>query len=356
MLSRRAFVAAAPPLLARTIGAAGGTTVDGRIRTGLLITQHGHLDGKMAAMLNSPDYSVVCAHEPDPATRRKRQAQPEFRDVRWVGEDELLNDASIQLVVVEPVIVADAIGYGRKVIDAGKHLHLEKPPANRMPPFRELVEQARSRNLLLQMGYMWRFHEGITAAIEAVRNGWLGEVYMLRGTINTDLSAPVRSRVAHYQGGMMFELGCHLIERVVDLWGRPADVRSWLRHDTSAGDQLADNTLAVLQYPNALAVVACSASMPGSTEHRSFEVIGTDGTMFVQPVEPGNTMRVCLRKARGPYAAGWQEVRFRDQTRFVADMRELARAIKIGRPLRYSYDYELLVHETILRAVQEPLS
>jgi predicted dehydrogenase len=357
MLSRRTFVAAAVPALASTVGAADDTTAKGPIRTGLLNTQHGHLDGKMKAMLNSPDYKVVCASEPDPATRRKRQAQPDFRDLRWVSEDQLLGDPSIQLVVVEPgegVVVAEAMGYGRKVIDAGKHLHLEKPPTNRMQPFRELVEQARRRNLLLQMGYIWRFHEGITAAIEAARQGWLGDVYMLRGTINTDLTAEARLPLVQYHVDMMLELGCHIIDRVVDLWGRPTNVRSWLRHDTPFDDKLPDNTLAVLEYEKAMALVVCSASMPGHNEHRSFELIGTDGLMLIQPVEPGNGMRVCLRKARGPYKAGWQEIRFPDQTRFVNDFKELARAIKTGKPLRYSYDHELLVHETILRASAAP--
>lgn len=355
LFSRRTFVSTAVPALTGAVWAANDSTRRPPVRAGLLITQHGHLDGKMRAMLNSPDYDVVCACEPDPVTRRKRQNQQDFRKLRWVSEEELLGDASIQLVIVEPIVVADAIGYGRKVIDAGKHLHLEKPPSNRMQPFRELVEEARRRRLLLQMGYLWRFHEGIAAAMNAARQGWLGHVYMMRGTINTDLTAQARLPLAQYRGGMMFELGCHLIDRVVDLWGRPLKVHSWLRHDTPENDRLADNTLAVLEYEKAIATVVCSASMPGHTEHRSFELIGTDGVVLIQPIEPGNRMRIRLRKPCGPYAAGWQEVNFPDQTRFVADMRELARAIQNRESLRYSYDYELLVQETILRAAEEPV-
>jgi predicted dehydrogenase len=249
--------------------------------------------------------------------------------------------------------VADVVGYGRKVIEAGKHLHLEKPPGNRMQPFRELVEEARRRQLLLQVGYLYRFHQGITAAIEAARKGWLGDVYMARGTINTDLTAQERAPLALYRGGMMFELGCHLVDRVVDLWGRPANVRSFFRHDTPFADKLGDNTLAVLEYNKGMALVVSSANMPHHTEHRSFELIGTDGVMMVQPIEPGNILRSCLRKPAGPYKEGWQEIRFPDQTRFVADIAELAQAICNRRPLRYSYDYELLVHETMLRAAGE---
>jgi predicted dehydrogenase len=296
LLSRRSWIASAFPALAenpRTAAPAGGA----RIRTGLLSTAHGHLDGKLRAMLESPHYEVVCACEEDSAIRRRRQAQADFRGIRWVSEDELLGDPSLQLVVVETRVVADAVALGRKVIAAGKHLHLEKPPSHRLRPFRELVEEARRRRLLLQMGYLYRFHEGIAAAMEAARRGWLGSVYMLRATINTDLGPPARLPLARYRGGMTFELGCHLIDRAVDLWGRPNKVQSWLRHDLPVEDNLADNTLAVLEYDGGMALIPCSASMPGHPRHRSFELIGTGGTMLVQPIEPGNTLRACLRRA-----------------------------------------------------------
>jgi predicted dehydrogenase len=292
-----------------------------------------------------------CACEPDPRARAQKETDPAYRGLRWVSEDQLLDDSSIQLVVAESA-VWDAITLGRKVIGAGKHLHLEKPPADEMPPFRELVEEARSKRLLLQMGYMWRFHEGIRAAMEAFRNGWLGDVYMMRGTINTDVSDEARLRFARYRGGIMFELGCHLIDRAIDLWGRPKAVRSWLRHDTRIKDRLADNTLAVLEYDNSLAVITCAARMAGQSEHRSYELIGTDGTFVIQPVEPGTKVRVSMREVRGPYRGGWQEVQMAAQRRFTGDFKDLARAIKSGMPLKYSYDYELLLQETILRVCE----
>jgi predicted dehydrogenase len=152
---------------------------------------------------------------------------------------------------------------------------------------------------------------------------------------------------------MMFELGCHLLDRVVDLFGRPKAVKSWLQRGTNGNDTLADNTLAVLEYDSALAVITTSARMPGSSEHRSFEVIGSDGAVLIQPVEPGTKMRVNVRTSRGPYKAGWQEVDLPAQPRYVGDFQDLARAIQTRSPLKYSYDFELLLQETILRASQE---
>jgi len=302
-------------------------------------------------MRDSPHYEIVCACEPDPSLLRQRQADPLFHGLRWVSERELLSDSSIQLVVVE-CRIPEAIPIGRKVIAAGKHLHLEKPPTDQMEPFRELVEEARRKKLLLQMGYIWRFHTGIAAAKEAARQGWLGEVYMLRGTINTDLSEQSRAPLERYRGGMMFELGCHMIDRVVDLWGRPKAVRSWLRHDTAVQDKLADNTLAVFEYDRALAVITTSARMAGSSQHRSYELIGTDGTFLIQPVEPGSRIRVSMRTPHGPYKAGWQDIDMPPQARYIGDFEDLARALQGNRPLKYSYDFELQLQETIVRTCQ----
>lgn len=322
-----------------------------KIRVALYGTRHGHSKGKLETLLQLPDFEVAGIFEPDAAVRAERARDPLFASVKWLSEEEILGDPSIELVVVE-CRVWEAIPWGRKVIAAGKHLHLEKPPGHEMQPFRELIEEARDKQLLVQMGYVWRHHAGISAALEAARQGWLGDVYLIRGTINKDLQVERRADWARYRGGTLFELGGHLIDRVVDLWGRPTKVCSWLRNDTLQ-DGLADNTLAVLEYPQSLAVISSAVWMAGSSRHRSFEVIGTDGSFLIQPIEPGTRVKVVLRTAKGPYTEGWQIVEFPPQPRYIGDFQELARALNSSTPLRYSYDYELLVHETLLRASGE---
>lgn len=102
-----------------------------------------------------------------------------------------------------------------------------------------------------------------------------------------------------------------------------------------------------------ISCVSSSARMPGHTPHRSFEIIDTDGTVLLQPIERDCRMRITLRQARGPYKEGARTVDFPGQERYIGDFRELAAAIRDNRPLKYSYDYELAVHETILRASGE---
>jgi predicted dehydrogenase len=171
--------------------------------------------------------------------------------------------------------------------------------------------------------------------------------------MNSDRGAEERAIEGRYRGGGLFELSGHVIDRVVELLGRPKAVKSWLRHDTSVADKLADNNLAVFEYDKALAIIAQSAKMAGSGDHRSFEIIGTDGTVIVHPESNPPRIRTYMRKAQGSYKAGWQEMTLAPQPRFVGDFKELARAIKSGQPLKHSYDHELLLQETLLRASGE---
>ena len=221
---RQAIQAVSGVLGAAALGRGSQT----KVRTGILCIQHSHLKGKLEAMYGNPDYEVVSICEPDSPVRKEHGSDPLFQRLRWVSIDEMLSDKSLDLIVFEGE-VEDAIPYGKRVVNAGTHLHLEKPPANRMEPFRELADLARQRDRRLQLGYLWRFHAGTEAALEASRKGWLGEVFMIRATINSDRDLKQRGVEARYPGGSMFELGGHVIDRVIAFLGRPKQVRSWLR-------------------------------------------------------------------------------------------------------------------------------
>src|SRR5262249_18837778 len=232
------------------------------------------------------------------AIRRAKGASPLFQGLRWLSMDDMLGDKSLDLVVFEGE-VRDAVPFGMRVLDAGKHLHLEKPPTNKMQPFREMVEVARKRDRKLQLGYIWRFHEGTDAALKASHEGWLGDVFMIRATINSDRDAKQRAVEGRFPGGSMFELGGHVIDRVVALMGKPSQVKAWLRHDKKIQDSVKDNTLAVFEYPSALAVIV--SSNRDAASHRSFEVIGTDGSILIEPMEGASILHSRMREARGTY-------------------------------------------------------
>lgn len=322
-VNRREFLSSAGVLAASS----------GRIRIGFLGGSHSHAFEKARVVRESGDWDLVGVWEPDPAAR----AGYEKAGVPLVDRERLLKDESIRAIAVESAVKEHA-GHARLALEAGKHIHLEKPPADNYEEFRRLVELARRKNLLLQTGYMWRYNPALRSALETARSGGLGDIYLVKATMNTLIGADRRPDWALFHGGQMFEQGSHLIDLVVRLLGKPAKVAPFLRKHGNFADNMADNTVAVLEYPRALAIVTASTLQPNSSPHRSFEVLGTKGTAVVRPIEPPQLSLDGRAPEKFPYR------------RYVGDFEELAAAIRGSRPLSVTPDEELAVQETVMRA------
>ena len=84
-----------------------------KIRTGMLRNRHSHFGGKLKAMMDSPDYEIAAIAEPDAAARARLQKDPRLASIRFVSEEELLKDASINMIVVE-CRAWEAVPWGKK--------------------------------------------------------------------------------------------------------------------------------------------------------------------------------------------------------------------------------------------------
>lgn len=313
-----------------------------RIRIGLFGASHSHAEGKLEVIKSSTDYELVGACEESPEARRRC----EELGVKLLAQDELLSRCEV-IAVESPV--RDHARHALLALEAGKHLHLEKPPATNLQDMRRLVARAREKQRLLQTGYMWRYHPGFTAVFDAVQKGWLGEVFQVRATMTKELSPARRREWAEFKGGSMFELGCHLVDSIVRLLGRPRSVNATLRRHGAHNDDLKDNNVVVFEFDRALAVLTDTALQATNTPERSFELIGSKGSARLRPIEPP-VLEMELVEAAGPYRKGWQTVTLPEYRRYEADFAELAAAVRGERDLSVSLDQELLVHEMVLRA------
>ena len=146
--NRRQFIAAAsgicglgcstllaappPPLMAGQIG-----------------TRHSHASGKLEAMRSlTNDYNVVGVVEADTKSRESAQRQKSYAGLPWLEEQALLADAAVQVVVVETTLEAST-ETARRVIAAGKHLHLDKPGGADHAAFRTMRLEAEARGLVV---------------------------------------------------------------------------------------------------------------------------------------------------------------------------------------------------------------
>jgi predicted dehydrogenase len=336
--SLRCAAFAAAPLSLHAAEVTAGKT---RIPFGFLGATYSHGPDKIKLAMTSPDWELVGVCETSDAGRQTC----EKLGAKLISQDELFQRARVVAVESE---VGDHAAHALLALKAGKHVHLEKPPAMKLAEMQGLVALAREKELLLQSGFMWRYNPGFSAIFEAVRRGWLGDVFMVRGFISNNLAPSRRSEWGEFQGGSMFELGSHLVDAIVRLLGKPRAVTPFVRHHGKFEDSLKDNNVAVLEYDRATAVLINTALQAGATPQRSFEVLGTNGAATLQPIEPP-ALTFDLAKPAGPYQKGTQKVALPAYRRYEADFTELAAAVRGECPLSVSLDDELLVAETVLR-------
>ncbi|MBC8232685.1 Gfo/Idh/MocA family oxidoreductase [bacterium] len=319
-----------------------------KIRAGLLGISHAHAIGKLRTIQSSPEYELVGVCEPNAELQQQRKDEDVFKGVRWLSEPELLGDETVQLVAVEGR-VQDNLDLARRAVEAGKHIHLDKPAGKSLDEFKALLDLVQQKNLLLQMGYQFRYNTGFELAMKALNEGWLGEIFFVHGSIGSTIGPESRRELTFHPGGMMFELACHLIDTLVALLGRPQDVTPFMRHDAALDDQLADNTLAVFQFERAIAVMESAAMEIQSGQRRKLEICGTEGTIVVQPIEPP-AVRLCLSQAHEDFQVGWQSVSVPNIPRYLRDFEELARCVRGEQQPGYSLEHDFIVQETLLRA------
>jgi len=313
-----------------------------RIKAGFLGGAHSHAAEKWRLVSQSNEFEVVGMAEESAEVR----ASYAKGGAKFLSADELI--AASEVVFVESA-VRDHARHAKMALRAGKHVHVEKPPADNLADVEEMAQLARERNRLMQVGYMWRYHPGFAAVFEAVRKGWLGEIYLVRGMIGNVLAGDRRPEWAEFKGGGLFELGSHLIDAVIRLMGEPNSVTPFLRKDGAFGDDLKDNNLAVFQFPKATAFVLNSNLQPNSGRHREFEVFGTNGAATLRPIEPPS-LEFDLAKAAGPYKAGVQSVPMPKYDRYVGDIGDFAACVRGERKSVVTFEEEVRVQKWLLKA------
>jgi predicted dehydrogenase len=235
------------------------------------------------------------------------------------------------------------------------HIHLDKPAGESLPQFKRILDTAAKQHLQVQMGYMYRYNPAVVMMRDFLRNGWLGEPFEVHTVMSKVISAASRQGLAEYRGGTIFELGCHIIDLVVGVLGKPDGVSPYKQHASPLGDKLLDNMLAVLSYPRAIASVKSSAMEVEGFARRHFVVCGSEGTFHIQPLDRPD-VRFALSKPRGKYVKGYQDVKIGAYRRYVADADDMARIIRGEKDADFSYEHDLNVQETVLKACGLPIT
>ena len=258
----------------------------------------------------------------------------------------MLGDASVKAVAVETAI-GDSCPTALRCIQAGKHVHLDKPGALAHEEFKAMRLEAEKRGLTVQMGYMLRYNPAFELLFKAVREGWLGEITEIDAAMGKLGDKNIRAEIGALKGGGFFELAGHVADAVVTLLGKPASVHPFSTPTMSDG--VKDNQMAVLEYPKATAVIRCNHADPFGGPRRRFNVTGTKGTFEILPLESGK-VNLSLSAAQGGYKKGTQSITLDvPKDRYVGEFTDLARILRGGKKLAWDAAHDIAVHESVLR-------
>lgn len=173
-----------------------------------------------------------------------RRRKPEL-EKRYAGEgilftdqlEELLDDPEIHLVSITTPH-ATHYEYAKLCLEKGKHVLIEKPFATSRAEAEELLRLAKAKGLVCMPFQNRRFDSDFLTVKEVLANGWLGDLVEIESHFDRDIpDAP--DAPGDYFEGEVYNLGIHLLDQALSLFGMPDsvnyDIRS-LRNERNPDD------------------------------------------------------------------------------------------------------------------------
>ncbi len=355
MMNRRTLLAAAAALPTVSLGLTGKPILK-YLQIG---TGHPHAN-KIGGYEASDEWEVVGIVEEDPELLARAKENPIYKDFPFLTLEEGLHVEGLSVVGIETE-VRDLLKYAEIAVDAGFHLHLDKPAGASFPAYERLMKKADAANLVVQMGYMYRFNPAVELLHRMLNAGWLGEVFETHAVMSKVMDPTSRQVVDEFSGGTMFELGCHIIDLTVGVLGRPDKVTSYPRRVIeSEDDTLVDNMLAVFEYPGATATVRSTALEVEGFSRRHFAVCGTEGTFHIQPLDRPTVQLSLSQERQFPgetkvYSKGRSEIQFDPYERYVGDAADLAATVRGEKENAFPSSHDLAVQAAVLEASAMPV-
>jgi scyllo-inositol 2-dehydrogenase (NADP+) len=163
--------------------------------------------------------------------RSKKLIQQDYPEVKsYPSIDDLLAD-DVELVVVNTP-VGTHYEYAKKVLLAGKHAVVEKAFTTTVAEAEELAHIAKEKGLKLAVFQNRRWDSDFKTVQKIINDGILGE--LVEAEFHFDRYNPLLSPKAHKEtandgAGILKDLGPHLIDQAVCLFGSPKSVFADIR-------------------------------------------------------------------------------------------------------------------------------
>jgi len=319
------------------------------IKIGQIGIGHNHGGAKMAAVRKFPElFEVIGYSEDDPNWIEKRGGDDCYQGLPRLTTQEVIEKSDAILVECD---VWNLTKYAKMCIDAGKHIHMDKPASGTLEEYKAVLDSAKAQNLVVQLGYMYRYNPAVLDCFKRIANGDLGEIYSINAEMSTFHPIEYKKWLTNFDGGIMYILGSHLVDLIVYMLGKPNKVTSFLKHTGMDGIDFEDNNLAVLEYDKALARIFVSSVEVNGFGRRQLMVSGSKGTVNICPLERPMTMTYSDTSiADSTYEDRKQIFTFEDNTatgRYDDMMQDFYEYIMGTKQNPFTYEHDYAVQEVI---------
>ncbi|MBQ4528496.1 MAG: Gfo/Idh/MocA family oxidoreductase [Clostridia bacterium] len=326
-----------------------------KIKIGQIGIGHNHGEGKMLAAQKFPElFEVIGYAEENEKWVEKRGNLPCYKDLPRLSVEEIIEKSDAILVECD---VWNLTKVAKMCVEAGKHVHIDKPASGTLAEFEELLNIAKEKNLTVQMGYMYRYNFAIQKLMDMINSGELGEIYQIDAEMSTYHSKEYREWLKHFKGGSMYIFGSHLIDLVVSILGEPEKVYPFIKQTGFEGVYSDDNNFAVLEYDKAIARITNLSVEVNGWGMRRFAVMGSKGTVEIKPIELNVEMTKSTTDiASNAYQDMKEKVDIKDVptlSRYDEMMKDFYKSVIGEKENPYSYEHELAVQKTLCKVVGE---
>lgn len=199
--------------------------------------------------------------------------------------EEMLADHSIRLVVVATPNYTHR-EMGLECLRAGRNVLIDKPFALTSQDASELIEEARKHGVLATAYQNRRWDGDFITLRQVLHSGELGRVVSFESHFDRFRAAPrldVWRESGAPGGGVLFDLGPHLIDQATTLFGNPESIWADVRIDRENG--VVDDAFDILLKFSGVTALLRSTTTAAAPGPR-FVVHGTKGSFIKWGLDP----------------------------------------------------------------------
>ena len=235
-------------------------------------------------------------------TAKAEKAKTVYPGAKVVSHaDEIINDPDIDLVLIGSPNTSH-LSLTRQALLAGKHVVVEKPFTVTSAEADELIALAKKQDRILTVHHNRRFdsgHNTVKRVIVSGRLGTLVEYEVHYDRFRRELRPGAWREKPLPGSGILYDLGAHLIDGALDLFGTPEAVTCMMLTQRP-GLEVEDNFEIILNYPGLK--VTLKGGMLVKVAGPVYTLYGVHGTFIKYGMD---VQEEALKKGLKPGSAGW---------------------------------------------------